>query len=135
MQRDKDKLSESLEDYLETILILSKGGHPVHSLDIARAKGVAKASVSNVLTKLADTGYVAYRKYYPVTLTPKGETLARQTLRKHKILVEFLTNSLGIPLADAESAACKIEHAIGHEIALKIAAFSKSGFRRKRKKK
>lgn len=134
MQRDKDRLSESLEDYLETILILSKGGHPVHSLDIARAKGVAKASVSNVLTKLADTGYIAYRKYYPVTLTPKGETLARQTLRKQnprRVSHKFAR----IPLADAESAACKIEHAIGREIALKIAAFSKSGFRRKRKKK
>jgi uncharacterized HTH-type transcriptional regulator MJ0568 len=125
MAKTEDRLSESMEDYLETILLLSAGEKTVRAVDIAKSKGVAKASVSVVLCKLCEMGYLNYEKYLPVSLTPKGVNLAKRTLSKHKILIEFLNKTLGISQKESEIAACKIEHAIGRKIATKISMLSK----------
>lgn len=120
--KNEDRLSESLEDYLETILTLSENSASgVHPVDIARAKKVSKASVTDTLSKLGARGYITYERYRPVTLTERGAELAKHTLAKHKILVKFLNQTLGIPIETAVESACKMEHAIGRETASKLA--------------
>ena len=86
MKRTADNLSEVKEDYLETILLLSKGGAPVRLIDISKAHGVSKSTVSDALSSLGEHGYVIYEKYRPVILTAKGREVAECVLNRHKLL-------------------------------------------------
>ena len=121
MAFDSNKLSESKEDYLETILRLSSQGEAARLVDIAKAHGVSKATVSNALSKLGEKGLIIYEKYRPVVLTKSGKDIAEKTYEKHKLLIKFLTQTLGVSQGEASKAACKMEHAIGANIALKLA--------------
>lgn len=123
MKKSAKVLSPSKEDYLETILMLSSDGEPVRLVDIARAHDVSKATVSDTLSRLGDGGYVVYEKYRPVTLTQKGKRVAALTLDKHNLLIKFLTKALGVEYSKAEVAACKMEHAIGADIACRLSEF------------
>lgn len=121
MKKSEINLSEVREDYLETILRLAKNGAPVRLVDIAKEHGVSKATVSDALAWLGAEGYIEYEKYRPVTLTPRGREVAKRTFEKHKLLLRFLGETLGIPPKEAEIAACRMEHAIGSKIAVKLA--------------
>ncbi len=92
-------------------------------VDIARIHGVSKSSVSNALAALGAAGYLVYEKYKPVRLTEEGRKLALQTFGKHMLLVRFLVDILKIPRGNAEDAACKMEHAMGENLTLKLAEF------------
>ena len=63
------QIRESAEDYLEAILVLSKQGGGVRSVDIASMLGVSKPSVSHAMKLLREDGYIAMDRYGTVTLT------------------------------------------------------------------
>ena len=67
------QIRESAEDYLEAILVLSKQGGGVRSVDIASMLGVSKPSVSHAMKLLREDGYIAKYRYGPVTLLDNGE--------------------------------------------------------------
>lgn len=123
MQESVKSLGRKKEDFLETILSLSKDGSVVKSVDIAKARMVSKATVSVAMRELCDLGLVSYKSYGRVSLTQKGAKVASATLGKHTLLVEFLTQHLGVPFDEADESACKIEHAIGADIARKLADY------------
>jgi len=79
------------EDYLERIyeLIEEKGYARVS--DIAEALGLSRPSVSMMVQRLDKMGLVEYEKYRGLSLTTKGEEVARRIQRRHVILTEFLT--------------------------------------------
>ena len=83
--------SQSAEDYLERIheLIESKG--TAHVTDIAQSLGVGKPSVTSMVQKLADEGYLNYEKYRSLTLTDSGRSIAKRIRDRHKVLAEFFT--------------------------------------------
>ena len=83
--------SQSAEDYLERIheLIESKG--TAHVADIAQSLGVGKPSVTCMVQKLADEGYLNYEKYRSLTLTDSGRSIAKRIRDRHKVLAEFFT--------------------------------------------
>lgn len=83
--------SQSAEDYLERIheLIESKG--TAHVADIAQSLGVGKPSVTSMVQKLADEGYLNYEKYRSLTLTDSGRSIAKRIRDRHKALAEFFT--------------------------------------------
>ncbi len=83
--------SQSAEDYLERIheLIESKG--TAHVADIAQSLGVGKPSVTSMVQKLADEGYLNYEKYRSLTLTDSGLSIAKRIRDRHKVLAEFFT--------------------------------------------
>lgn len=87
----QDFVSQSIEDYLERIyeLIESKGYARVS--DIASALNFSRPSVSIMIQRLDKLGFVKYEKYRGLTLTQKGETVARRIQRRHVILTEFFT--------------------------------------------
>ena len=108
-----EKLTTSSEDYLEAIVVL--GGTltaPVRNVDIANELGVTKASVSKAIQVLRDEGMVRQEPYGGVRLTPDGMARGMAVLCRHRLLVAFLTQEIGIDEEVAEREACGIEHAI-----------------------
>ncbi|VEN74667.1 Iron (Metal) dependent repressor, DtxR family [Candidatus Desulfarcum epimagneticum] len=105
-------LSESLEDYLEAILELQETRHVARSKDIAEKLGVQRGSVTGRLKSLAEKGLINYEAYGFITLTPEGEKTAGEIRRRHVIIKDFLSNILQLGDAEADAAACRMEHVI-----------------------
>ena len=117
------EIRQSAEDYLESILVLSKKGGGVRSIDIATRLGVSKPSVSHAMKLLREDGYIAMDRYGTVTLLEKGAEIANQIYERHTVLAKML-EGLGVP-AEADIAledACKMEHDISQESFEKIKA-------------
>ncbi|HTX43576.1 MAG TPA: metal-dependent transcriptional regulator, partial [Methanocella sp.] len=83
------------EEYLETILYLTRGGRTAKTKDIADAMGIKPPSVSEMLVKLNEQGFVAYQPYVGATLTDIGRAEAIRMERKHQLLETFLVDTLG----------------------------------------
>jgi len=105
-------LSESLEDYLETIFRLLQKQKVARVRDIANAQDVKTSSVVSALQRLAREGLVEYRAREYVDLTAKGRQLAFRLYQRHNFLKRFLTDFLQVDPETAEKDACSIEHAI-----------------------
>lgn len=127
MSENKQKLSEHLEDYLETISSLSSESGNARPTDIANALSVKKPSVTAALNALRERGLVEYEKYKPVSLTKDGKALAENVRKKHKLLSNFFTDVLGVNATEADLAACKMEHALEDSIMRKLMKFLQGG--------
>jgi hypothetical protein len=84
------RLSANMEDYLETIYHIVSEKKAARAKDIAVRMAVNSASVTGALRLLAEKGHINYAPYDVITLTPSGETLARDIVRRHEILKDFL---------------------------------------------
>lgn len=105
-------LQESGEMYLETILVLSKRGKPVRSIDVSEYMGFSKPSVSRAIGLLKSGGYVLMDgRDGHLTLTEDGRAVAEKIYEKHTILSKFLMD-LGVDETTATEDACKMEHVI-----------------------
>ena len=102
-------LLESGENYLEAILMVSEKQKDVHAIDIVNELNFSKPSVSIMLKKLKDEGYILIDEHSHITLTNQGLEIANKIYERHKILTQILLD-LGIPREIAEEDACKIEH-------------------------
>lgn len=115
-----NNLSASLEDYLETIVMLKKKKKYTRIGDIAKALNVKSSSVNTAIKFLAENNLVIHEKYGYVDLTHQGETLALEVQKKHDILYDFLNKLLFVNDKVADQEACDIEHFIGLETIHKI---------------
>ena len=113
------QIRESAEDYLEAILVLSKQGGGVRSVDIASMLGVSKPSVSHAMKLLREDGYIAMDRYGTVTLLEKGEEIAMRIYERHQVLTKML-EGLGVSEEVAKADACKLEHDVSDESFEKI---------------
>ena len=113
------QIRESAENYLEAILVLSKQGGGVRSVDIASMLGVSKPSVSHAMKLLREDGYIAMDRYGTVTLLEKGEEIAVRIYERHQVLTKML-EGLGVSEEVAKADACKLEHDISNESFEKI---------------
>ena len=109
---ESQKVSASLEDYLETIYVLEQKYRVARAKDIADYMHVQRASVTGALKALAVRGLVYYTPYSYVTLTAEGKKIAEEILYRHRILKEFFSKVLKLSIEDAEQNACRVEHAI-----------------------
>lgn len=116
-------LSASLEDYLEAIYHLVREGRVARVRDIAARLNVQMPSVTGALRSLAAKDLVNHDPYSYVTLTPEGERIARDMVRRHEVLTGFLSNFLGLDAAAAERNACAMEHAIEPLVLTRLVAF------------
>jgi DtxR family transcriptional regulator, Mn-dependent transcriptional regulator len=105
-------VTRAMEDYLKALLELSDRHAEVKARDLASALGVAPASVTGMLSKLAGLGLVHYAKYRGATLTPAGRALALETLRHHRLLETYLAQALGYPWEEVHEEAERLEHVI-----------------------
>ncbi len=103
-------LSESLEDYLETIFRLETANKVARQKDIAESLDVQRGSVTGALKVLAEKELVNYEPYSYITLTDKGRKIAREIARRHKIIKDFLFRVLQVKEGKADTTACHMEH-------------------------
>ena len=113
------QIRKSAEDYLEAILVLSKQGGAVRSIDIATMLGVSKPSVSHAMKLLREDDYIAMDRYGTVTLLEKGEQIAVHIYERHTVLSKML-EYLGVDPEIAREDACKLEQDLSDESFAKI---------------
>ena len=82
--------SSAVEDYLERILDLINTKGYARVADIAQGLKISQASVTNMVQRLDAEGLLKYEKYRGLVLTTAGETLARNIMRRHHLLTDFL---------------------------------------------
>ena len=108
------QIHESAEDYLETILILSRQKAQVRSIDVANELGYSKPSVSVAMKNLRNGEYIEMDKEGYITLLDKGREIAEKIYERHTFLTDWLT-SIGVDPTVAAEDACRIEHVISAE--------------------
>ena len=105
---------DSAENYLETILMLSKKLPVVRSVDIANELGFKKSSVSIAMKNLREKNHITVTDAGFIYLTDSGKEIAEMIYERHEFLSSWLV-SLGVPSETATEDACKIEHVISKE--------------------
>ena len=108
------QMNESIENYLERILILQLKKGYARSIDIASELGVTKPSVSHATKLLRENGYITMDGDSRISLTDAGREIAQRMYQRHTQLAEFLMR-LGVREETAFCDACKIEHDISKE--------------------
>ncbi len=110
-------MSKSTEEYLEALYTLTQDGKVASTTAISKRLNVTPASVTEMLVKLADSGYLNYLPYQGVTLTPEGFRFAEKMARKHRLLERFLHDTLKIGNEKVHKEACEMEHVLSDETA------------------
>ena len=116
------KTTESLEMYLENILVLQNTLGRVRSIDIAHKTGYSKPSVSRAVKLLGNDGCIDIDADGFITLTEKGRQIADDILDRHRIISAFF-ESIGVDEETASEDACRIEHVISEETFEKLKKF------------
>ena len=116
-------MTQSLEDYLETIYVIASEGRPAQVRDVARLLDVKMPSVVKAIRELKKLELVTQEPYSPIELTAKGERLAKHVLGRHKLLRSFLVK-LGVSRKAADRDACMMEHFLSAETIDKIRAYT-----------
>ena len=108
------QVNESSENYLETILVLSKRNPVVRSVDIAEELGFKKSSVSVAMKHLRENGYIEVDSSGYITLLDSGRQIAEKIYERHTTISKWLM-SIGVDEKTAVEDACRIEHIISSE--------------------
>ena len=114
MNYQKHKSEESVEDYLETILLLGKQMPQVRSVDVANELNYSKPSVSVAMKNLRQKHYVTVSDEGYIQLTEEGRALAETVYERHSLISGWLV-SLGVDPEVAAEDACRVEHDISAE--------------------
>lgn len=114
--------AESTEEYLEAVYRLEREGPGVSTSGLASELGVAPASVSGMLKKLAAEGFLEHVARGEVTLTRKGLEVAVRIVRRHRLAERLLTDVLGMPWDQVQQEACMLEHAISENVEMRLVA-------------
>ena len=107
------KYNQSGEDYLESILTISKEQCVVHRIDVAKRMNVSQAAVNKAVKILCEQGYV-YEEGKHLYLSESGKQYAENVYEKHCIIKNFLLKN-GVSALNAEEDACHMEHLLSDE--------------------
>lgn len=108
-------MTTSTDEYLEALYTLTQDGKKASNSEISKRLNIAPASVTEMLRKLADNGYINYSRYQGATLTKKGYQMAQRMTRKHRLLERFLHDILKVGNDRVHKEACQMEHALSDE--------------------
>lgn len=108
-------MSTSTEEYMEALYNLTQNKTPATTSDISKHLNISPASVTEMVKKLAESGYVDYTPRQGVTLTSKGFEQAQKMARKHRLLERFLHDVLHIGNDKVHKEACAMEHSLSDE--------------------
>ncbi len=117
-----DQPSQAVQDYLKAIHSLGGADRVVPPNDIASGLGVKAPSVTGMLRRLGDAGWIEYTPGTGARLTPDGVTEARRGIRRHRLVELFLTRVLGLDWSEVDAEAEALEHTISPRLEQAIAA-------------
>lgn len=100
----------SKEDYLSAIYKFRGQDGTIKANKIAEKLSISNAAVTDMLKKLANDGYVDYKRYQGIKLTTEGEEYAKNMVRRHRIWEVFLHQIIGIPWDKVHKEAHNLEH-------------------------
>ncbi|MDQ7092076.1 metal-dependent transcriptional regulator [Desulfosporosinus sp. PR] len=109
-----DRLTFTMENYLEAVYELAREGGSARLTDIAARLDVTKSTANTAMSILAQKGLLTNEKYQQIYLTEAGLEIAAVISEKHHIIQRFLTDILQIDFATANTDACAIEHVISN---------------------
>src|SRR5437899_531319 len=110
------RATSAVQDYLKAIYQLGGSSRPVPTNDLAEQLGVRPASVSGMLKRLDELGFVAYAKYKGTKLTRRGVKSAVEMIRHHRLLELYLALVVGMPLDKVHAEADALEHHISEDL-------------------
>ena len=116
-------VSEAIENYLETIHILSLKSSEVHAIDVCSYLGYSRPTVSIVLRQMRESGLVTVDDDNHIHLTPEGLSIAEAIYERHTTLSQLFI-SIGVSPETALRDACKIEHDLSEETYQAIKRFA-----------
>jgi len=115
--------SRAVQDYLKAIHSLGGVEDVVSTMELAAQLEVRAASVTGMLKRLAQGGWVEYEPGRGARLTPIGTTEARRVIRRHRLMELFLTRVLGLDWSEVDAEAELLEHAMSPRLEQAIAAY------------
>ena len=116
----KHGLSAAIQDYLKEIYKLQAGGGRATTSAIARRLAVAPSSATSMLKKLAALGLAEHAPYRGVELTEAGRKIALEVVRHHRLLEQYLAETLGLGIEAVHAEADRLEHALSEELEARI---------------
>ncbi len=122
-QVHETKFTPAIEDYVKGIYLLHQKHARVTTSLLAAQLGVAPASVSGMIQKLAKLNLLTYIPYRGVVLTERGQRAAREVLRRHRLIELFLVQALEYSCAEAHEEAQVLEHAVSAKLASRMQTF------------
>ncbi len=111
MSGSTPRLSPSVEDYLKTIFALTRREEVASTSALAESLGVQPSSVTGMVKRLAEEGFLEHVPYRGVHLAPRGRREALRIVRRHRILETYLSERLGFTWDDVHDEAERLEHA------------------------
>jgi DtxR family transcriptional regulator, Mn-dependent transcriptional regulator len=110
------ELSDAIQDYVKEIYKLEASGRRASTSALAEQLGISAPSVTAMLKKLATLGLVKHERYRGARLTAKGERVALEVIRHHRLLEQYLSQTLGLPIDALHDEADRLEHALSEEL-------------------
>ena len=112
-------ITDTLEDYLKGLLVLSTSSYRDGSVPLGKLAGYLKVSPGTVTTMVKRFTAAGWMEYFPrrgCTLTSRGKTLALQILKKHRLVETFLVTTLGLNWSEVHEEAERLEHALSEKV-------------------
>jgi DtxR family transcriptional regulator, Mn-dependent transcriptional regulator len=110
------ELTDAIQDYVKEIYKLEASGRRATTSALAERLGVSPPSVTSMLKKLAVLGLAEHERYHGARLTPKGERVALEVIRHHRLIEQYLVKTLGLPIDAVHVEADRLEHALSEEL-------------------
>ncbi len=117
--------TSTVEDYVKAIYVLQREA-PTGEATVARIAatlGVTKGTVTSMVRKLREAGLADAERYAGIRLTPKGQRLALDVIRRHRIIEVFLVETLGFDWSEVHDEAERLEHAMSAKLLDRLDAF------------
>jgi DtxR family transcriptional regulator, Mn-dependent transcriptional regulator len=116
----KSELSAAIQDYLKEIYKIQASGEKATTTTIAKRMGVAPSSTTSMLKKLAALGLAEHAPYRGVELSEAGTKIALEIIRHHRLIEQYLAETLGLSIDAVHAEADRLEHVLSEELEARI---------------
>jgi DtxR family transcriptional regulator, Mn-dependent transcriptional regulator len=118
----KSGLSAAIQDYLKEIYKIQAAGDRATTTAIAKRMGVTPSSATSMVKKLAVLGLAEHAPYRGIELSDAGTKIALEVIRHHRLLEQYLAETLGLGIDAVHAEADRLEHVLSEELEALIAA-------------
>lgn len=116
-------VTTAVEDYLKTVYLMGRERGQVKTVSLAERMNVKPSSVTAMVKTLAEMKLVEHEPYYGIRLTPRGELIALEVIRHHRLIELYLVEALGFTWDEVHEEAEVLEHVISEKLEARIAAY------------